>query len=70
MQTNLEKIVTLIWNKLEPSFLDERIHSPLTLLCAILWLQVTNKPSAHIEAANRKEVVYHANQGILFYASH
>ena len=70
MQTNLEKIVTLIWNKLEPSFLDERIHSPLTLLCAILWLQITNKPSAHIEAANRKVVTYQANKGVLFYASH
>ena len=70
MQTNLENIVTLIWNKLEPSFLDERIHSPLTLLCAILWLQITNKPSAHIEAANKYGVTYQARQSILFYASH
>ena len=70
MQTDLENIVTLIWNKLEPSFLDERIHSPLTLLCAILWLQIINKPSAHIEAASKYVVVYHAKQSILFYASH
>ena len=70
MQTNLEKNVTLTLNKLEPSFLDERIDSPLTLLCVILWLQITNKPSAHIEAANKYVVVYHAKQSILFYASH
>ena len=36
MQTNLEKNVTLTLNKLEPSFLDERIDSLLTLLCVIL----------------------------------
>ena len=69
MQTNLEKNVTLTLNKLEPSFLDERIDSPLTLLCVILWLQITNKPSAHIEAANRRERTYQVNQSTLLYAS-